>query len=202
MPDIGHSWLAFSFHFSQFIKVFVTHTAMAGVGSDTDSSDSAPEFGGRDFMMMGRQPPYDIRGHGRLPHGQKKRGDSRAGTDAAHILSWEVARAALGPVGRPTLEATAIEFARLMNSDMNMRIKSIDGNRRLDRALDAAIIAAIEEGSLLTARAPMERAIRQYRFAVGHSSNPQMAIIADRIGDIGYKEPGSGPGRPQLIRHM
>ena len=183
MPKTGPSWLACLFHFSQFIKVFVTHTAMADAGQ----------------RRRGRGTD-DVRGPGRLPHGQKKRGDSRAGTDAAHILSWEVGRAALGPRGRPTTLETKRSYAETINSDGNMRIKSVDGNRKTDRDVDKVIIDSVLSGEPLRTKAAALRAYRQYKFAAAHADHRQVGQIAARLGELTLRS--GGPGRPTKIKNL
>lgn len=66
---------------------------------------------------------------GRAATGQTKRGSSEEGTNASHVLSYEVLNTVLDQhPGRPFSEGTKSDIRREMNADENLRIKTREGN--------------------------------------------------------------------------
>ena len=132
---------------------------------------------------------------------KQKKGSRADGTDAAHKLSWELINAVgthtggrpLGDYGRGNLE-------RDMNSRDNLRIKSMRGNRVLDRRRDDRIAEAIVGGSgMLMERTTAHRAHQAYLGAMG-SGNASMMGVGEKIGNLALYT--GKPGRPKLVRNM
>jgi hypothetical protein len=97
----------------------------------------------------------------RRDHLRKKKGNKKNGTDGAHILSFQVMDAIVLHVQILTRQEL-YRISDFLNQSFNIRIKSVRGNRSLDKKLDNEIIAAFSSGSTLSTPA-FDRARRQAR---------------------------------------
>lgn len=110
-------------------------------------------------------------------------------TDAAHKFSWEVMNHIYtSSPGRPVNHETEREIARQMNAEENLRIKTIDGNRKLDHRRDLEIIAAMEHQRAIENQATIFRA--QQSYAAAQQING--GIYADQLGNIQVVNPQTG----------
>jgi len=128
--------------------------------------------------------------------GMEKHGSVKDGTHAAHIVSWEVANAALShSPGAPMGDESRAVFTSDMNSSENLRIKSDTGNLITDRNNDAVVMDAIVWGDPISTKTAADRGIQQYEAALTFD-NP---TIADRLGDLTVLN--ADTGRTHLLRN-
>jgi hypothetical protein len=114
-------------------------------GDENESSSSEEES----YMI----PRHD--------HLREKRGNKEDGTDAAHILSFQVMEAIIKDIQMLTRQDLD-KLSAFLNRSFNLRIKSVKGNRSIDKKLDNEIVSAFSTGSTLTSPA-FARARRQVR---------------------------------------
>jgi len=141
-----------------------------GAVEEVSSSLRSRRDGGRPAASSSSWPPPNVANRpaaasssatrvGRLPrddHTRKKVGDHSGPnkTDAAHILSFELANHIIrAKPGKKFGEKTQHEISASLNANDNLREKSINGNRVIDKSLDSEIIAASKNGALLSAPA-------------------------------------------------
>ena len=129
-----------------------------------------------------------------------KRGAKEDGTDAAHILSHEVTKAAQkDKKGRP--EAIETVARVLDGTPENLRIKTVSGNRGTgrgqDRGLDREIIAAMN-GDGKVSQLAGERAARAIDAVSGHvGESSEIDHAVERLGQL--KIATGTVGRPTLV---
>lgn len=115
----------------------------------------------------------------RLDELRSKKGEKQAGTEACHIVSFEIVNDILKWIIENKEEKPSVReillLAYALNDDSNLRIKSSAGNRAIkkedgslkiryhDRELDAMIMDAARHGKVLTVRKAEERMFRQVR---------------------------------------
>lgn len=101
--------------------------------------------------------------------------------DSSHIFSHEVQKAILNKkVGRPFhTDAAHVANQQLLGSATNLRIKTRDGNLKVDRPQDKKIIKAIETGETVTDKETIRRAERQLESLTIAAENPQLRQIAN-----------------------
>lgn len=126
--------------------------------------------------------------------GRTKYGSKANGTDGAHKTSYEVHNAiAASKPGRKTTDHRAVN--RDLNSNSNIRIKSVSGNRSTDRINDAKIISSIQNGTLPRG-AVAERAKQAYKGTLDATS-PSVQRTNEIIGNMTVDTGKRGP-KPKI----
>ncbi len=114
--------------------------------------------------------------------GMRKRGSSKAGTDAAHIFGFGLMNAIVTHTpGRPMSEKNMSKLRSDMNNDSNLRIKSSHGNKVLDERRGARIAASYVNDEPLQGKTTAARAYQAYKSA---SQLPPMKSLAAALGDM------------------
>ena len=116
--------------------------------------------------------------------GQEKKGAADNGTNASHILSFEVMDAVFKKKDVEVTKAEAEKIVRSLNTDDNLQLKSREGNMggtatqkgKGDRALDALIIESIRDGTPLPAKAE-KRADRLITIALNSKGEMPLHVI-------------------------
>lgn len=128
--------------------------------------------------------------------GQRKVGVSGV-THASHILGCGVVNTILTHTpGRPLGDEGRRAVYQDLNSDANLRIKSVYGNVVLDERRDARIAQAFVEGETIYGRSTAQRAYLAYESARQMSS---LDAVTRALGDMRiYNE---STGRSHLLRN-
>jgi hypothetical protein len=130
-----------------------------------------------------------------------KKGNNDDGTDAAHLLGFALAQSLHdNSVGRPiTNENTMAALVGALNDDNNLRIKSQEGNRSIDKKNENDLIQCIENKESITSKDTAEFAAKAYK-ANKDSDNAQMECLVEKLGNMTFND--GSVGRPITIKSL
>jgi hypothetical protein len=132
----------------------------------------------------------------------EKRGSKADNTHAAHLMSWELVNYVFTNTnsGRPLGNNGRDKFATAMGGGFNLRIKSADGNTKLDARRDARIGRAITGDGELYEATTAARAVQVYKAGMHDDAHAAMRGVAQRVGDLTVHT--GKPGRPVMVKNL
>lgn len=143
--------------------------------------------------------------------GFTKHGSKSSGKEGSHLLSHEVAAAALkhsqGRGGGGKSNGTdCYSISKAINENGNVRMKLKDTNRELDRRRDERIVSAIETQKSLKEATTAKRAVQAYKGSIvardslkGGSKSKTTALdsVTDTLGSLTFND--GRRGRPVKV---